>query len=54
VNPNVNQNTIATPHIGFNTKETSYGLGLELIDSLKAIKNSKPINVVNDVSQQVN
>lgn len=38
---------VATPHIGFNTKETSFRLGLELIENIKAIVGGNPINVVN-------
>jgi D-3-phosphoglycerate dehydrogenase len=40
-------NVVATPHIGFNTKESSFRLGLELIENIKAIVSGKPINVVN-------
>lgn len=40
-------NVVATPHIGFNTKETAFRLGSELIKNIQAIINDKPLNVVN-------
>jgi len=40
-------NVVATPHIGFNTKEASFRLGIELIENIKAIIDGKPINIVN-------
>jgi len=41
------KNVVATPHIGYNTLESSERLGREIIDNIKAIINGKPINIVN-------
>jgi len=40
-------NVVATPHIGFNTKEASERLSSEVIENVKSIVNGKLINVVN-------
>jgi D-3-phosphoglycerate dehydrogenase len=40
-------NVVATPHIAYNTQETSERLGKELIDNIKACIAGKPQNVVN-------
>lgn len=40
-------NVVATPHIGFNTKEASRRLSDELLSNFKSITHGKPQNVVN-------
>ena len=40
-------NVVATPHIAYNTEETAFRLGEELIESIQAYVNGAPINVVN-------
>ena len=40
-------NVVATPHMAFNTIEAGERMGKEMIDNVKAILKSKPINVVN-------
>ncbi len=41
-------NVVATPHIAYNTEETAFRLGEELIESIQAYVNGAPINVVNN------
>ncbi|MBE9079144.1 hypothetical protein IQ241_17870 [Romeria aff. gracilis LEGE 07310] len=41
------ENAIATPHIAYNTAETTDRLGKELIANLEACLSGEPINVVN-------
>lgn len=40
-------NVVATPHIGFNSKETYERLGSEIIENINSIIEGKPKNVVN-------
>lgn len=40
-------NVTATPHIGYNTRETTIRLGQELVANLRSCLASKPQNVVN-------
>ena len=40
-------NVVATPHIAYNTEETTMNLGNELIANIQACINGSPINVVN-------
>lgn len=41
-------NVIATPHMGFNTKETQTRLGEELIANINFCLNNNPTNIVNE------
>lgn len=40
-------NVVATPHIGYNTKEAQQRLGQELIQDIESCLLNKPINLVN-------
>ncbi len=40
-------NVVATPHMGFKTKESMQRLGKELIEDIESCLEGKPINVVN-------
>ena len=40
-------NVVATPHIAYNTEETTMRLGEELIENIQACINQSPVNVVN-------
>jgi phosphoglycerate dehydrogenase-like enzyme len=40
-------NVVATPHIGYNTEETTFRLGEEIYSSIVACVNEQPVNIVN-------
>lgn len=40
-------NVIATPHMAYNTEETKFRLGKELIENVKSCLINNPVNVVN-------
>lgn len=42
-------NVIATPHVGYNTKETDFRLSRMVVENIEAFIGGKPINVVNIV-----